>query len=144
MTYRVPEYTRTGETALNRSVKYSDGTLISGNGKGNLDAGTPGIDSYYTGMHWTKSVCQVCGTINAVDGPGEYEFNKNVYCLNTCDHNFYLDFDNTTYEPRDDYYHTTILKKGQYCQFCKGTFARATTKKEEHDFEKGHRRAGRQ
>ena len=47
----------------------------------------------------SKSVCQTCGTINSVDGPGDYDFNKNVYCLNPCDHNFFLDFDNTTYEP---------------------------------------------
>ena len=32
LTYRVPEYTRSGETALNRGVKYSDGTLIDGSG----------------------------------------------------------------------------------------------------------------
>ena len=29
-TYRVPEYTKTGETALNRGVMYSDGTCIDG------------------------------------------------------------------------------------------------------------------
>lgn len=67
LTYRVPEYTKSGETALNRGVKYSDGTLISGNGTGNLDDGTPGIDAYYTGYQWTKSVCQTCGTMNSVE-----------------------------------------------------------------------------
>ena len=55
LTYRVPEYTKSGETALNRGVKYSDGTLISGNGTGNLDDGTPGIDAYYTGYHWSAT-----------------------------------------------------------------------------------------
>ena len=30
ISYRVPEYTRTGETAYNRGVYYSDGTLIDG------------------------------------------------------------------------------------------------------------------
>lgn len=134
MTYRVPEYTKTGETALNRNVRYSDGTCIDGISKGNLDSGTPGVDSYYTGMHWTKSVCQTCGTINSVDGPGDYDFNKNVYCLNPCDHNFFLDFDNTTYEPYDEHYHTTTLKAGKYCQFCKGTKERGTVKHEAHDF----------
>lgn len=49
ITYRVPEYTKSGETALNRGVKYSDGTLIDGFGTGNLDDGTPGIDAFYTG-----------------------------------------------------------------------------------------------
>ena len=30
LTYRVPEYTRSGETALNRDVRWSDGTKIDG------------------------------------------------------------------------------------------------------------------
>lgn len=55
LTYRVPEYTKSGETALNRGVKFSDGTLIDGNGKGNLDDGTPGIDAYYTGYQWSAT-----------------------------------------------------------------------------------------
>ncbi|MCR4693533.1 MAG: S-layer homology domain-containing protein [Firmicutes bacterium] len=134
MAYRVPEYTKSGQTALNRNVKYSDGTCFDGVTKGNLDSGTPGVDAYYTGYHFTKSVCQSCGTINAIDGPGAYDFNKNVYTLNSCDHSFFLDFDNTTYEPYNSTYHTTTLKKGQYCQFCKGTFARATEKREAHNF----------
>ena len=135
LTYRVPEYTRSGETALNRGVMFSDGTLIDGSGTGNLDDGTPGVDAYYTGYHWTKSVCQNCGTINAVDGTDCYSFGKNVYSLNACDHNFFLDFDNTTYEPYSSKYHTTTLKAGEYCQFCKGTFARATEKQEVHSFD---------
>ena len=133
--YRVPEYTKTGETALNRGVKFSDGTLIDGEGKGNLDDGTPGVDAYYTGYHWTKSVCQTCGTINAIEGPGEYNFNNNVYGLNSCDHNFFLDFDNTTYEYFNDEYHITTLKRGEYCKFCKGTFARASEGEEKHHFD---------
>lgn len=135
LTYRVPEYTRSGETALNRGVMFSDGTLIDGSGTGNLDDGTPGVDAYYTGYHLTKSVCQNCGTINAVDGTDCYSFGKNVYSLNACDHNFFLDFDNTTYEPYSSKYHTTTLKAGEYCQFCKGTFARATEKQEVHSFD---------
>ena len=134
MIYRVPEYTKSGQTALNHSVKYSDGTCIDGVSRGNLDDGLPGVDSYYTGYHFTKSVCQNCGTINAIDGPGAYDFNRNVYTLNSCDHSFFLDFDNTTYEPYNGTYHTTTLKKGQYCQFCKGTYARAAEKREPHDF----------
>ena len=55
LTYRVPEYTRSGETALNRGVMFSDGTLIDGDGRGNLDDGTPGVDSYYTGYHWSAT-----------------------------------------------------------------------------------------
>ena len=53
--YRVPEYTKTGETAANRGVAYSDGTLIGGSGKGNLDSGLPGVDAYYTGYHWSAT-----------------------------------------------------------------------------------------
>ena len=122
LTYRVPEYTKSGQTALNRDVMYSDGTKIDGNGRGNLDDGTPGVDAYYTGYHWTKSVCQTCGTINAGDGLSSYSFNNNVYGLNPCDHNFYLEFDNTTHEHYDEDYHLTTLKRGEYCKFCKGTY----------------------
>ena len=134
LTYRVPEYTKTGETALNRGVRYSDGTCIDGVSKGNLDNGTPGIDAYYTGYHFTKVVCQTCGTINSGDGPTDYNFNNNVYSLNSCDHNFFLDFDATTYEPYDESRHLTTLKRGEYCKFCKGTFARASRGLESHDF----------
>ncbi len=133
-TYRVPEYTRSGETALNRGVKWSDGTCIDGSSRGNLDSGVPGKTSFYTGYHFTKSVCNVCGTMNSVDGPGSYGYNNNVYGLNSCDANFFLDYDNTTYEPYDDYYHYTTLKKGSYCQYCRGTYALATQKKQAHDF----------
>ena len=134
LTYRVPEYTRSGETALNRGVKYSDGTLIDGEGTGNLDDGTPGVDAFFTGYHWTKSVCQTCGTLNSVDGEDAYSFNKNVYLLYPCDNNFFFDFDNTEYEPYNETYHTTVLKKGQYCQFCKGTQARASESQQRHNF----------
>ncbi len=134
ITYRVPEYTKSGETALNRGVKYSDGTLIDGEGTGNLDDGTPGVDAFFTGYHWTKSVCQTCGTMNSIEGPDIYNFNKNVYSLYSCDNNFFVDFDNTTYEPYNDTYHTTTLKKGKYCQFCKGTQARANESQERHNF----------
>ena len=134
LTYRVPEYTKTGETALNRGVRYSDGTCIDGVSKGNLDNGSPGVDAYYTGYHFTKVVCQTCGTINSGDGPTDYNFNNNVYSLNSCDHNFFLDFDATTYEPYDESRHLTTLKRGEYCKFCKGTFARASRGLESHDF----------
>ena len=134
LTYRVPEYTRSGETALNRDVQYSDGTKIDGEGRGNLDDGTPGVDAYYTGYHWTKAVCQTCGTINPGSGYLHYGFNNNVYGLYPCDNNFYLQFDNTTYENYDEDYHLTTLKRGEYCKFCKGTYARATRGLEEHNF----------
>ena len=132
ISYRVPEYTKSGETALNRGVWYSDGTCSDDVSKGNLNDGYPGVDAYYTGSHWTKAICQICGTLNPSD-MGAYCFNKNVYSLNPCDHSFYIDFDNTTYSQYDEHQHTTLLKKGEYCQFCKGTYARATTKKEVHN-----------
>ena len=134
ISYRVPEYTRTGETALNRGVRYSDGTCFDGKSHGNLDDGRPGIDAYYTGSHWTKAICQICGTLNPSDGVNDYNFNRNVYSLNQCDNNFFLDFDNTTYNPYNSSYHTTLLKAGRYCQFCKGTKAKATSQREYHDF----------
>ena len=134
ISYRVPEYTRTGETALNRGVRYSDGTCFDGKSHGNLDDGRPGIDAYYTGSHWTKAICQICGTLNPSDGVTDYNFNRNVYSLNPCDNNFFLDFDNTTYTPYNSSYHTTLLKAGRYCQFCKGTKAKATSQREYHDF----------
>ena len=134
LTYRVPEYTRSGETALNRDVMFSDGTKIDGVNKGNLDDGTPGVDAYYTACHWNKIVCQTCGTINSTVGYANYGFNKNVYILNACDNNFYLQFDNTTHEHYDKEHHMTTLKRGEYCKFCKGTYARATKCLEEHNF----------
>lgn len=134
ITYRVPEYTKSGETALNRGVKYSDGTLIDGIGKGNLDDGTPGVDAYYTGYHFTKSVCQNCGTINTTNNPDSYHFNRNVYMLNSCDSSFFLEFDATTYQPYSDTQHRISLKRGEYCKFCKGTYARATLSLERHSY----------
>lgn len=134
LTYRTPEYTKSGSTALNRGVKYSDGTMVDGETVGNLDNGRPNQDATYTTYHWTKSVCQTCGTINSIDGENDYAFSRNVYGLNSCDHNFFLDFDNTTYEPYSSTKHTTILKRGKYCQFCKGTQARATQSLENHHF----------
>ena len=133
MTYRVPEYTRSGETAMNHDVFYSDGANKTGSSYGNTDSGTPGVNAYYTGYHLTKTVCQNCGTINPLDT--EYSFNKNIYVLNPCNNSFFIDFDNTTYEPYDEHQHTTVLKKGEYCQFCKGTYARATSKREAHNLD---------
>lgn len=135
ISYRVPEYTRTGETALNRGVYYSDGTCMDGKSKGNLDDGTPGVDAFYTGSHWTKSVCQNCGTINSVDGINAYSCGKDVYSLNPCDSNFFLDFDSTEYTPYSSTKHKTSLKKGKYCQFCKGTRETAAIDYENHNFD---------
>ncbi len=134
LTYRVPEYTRSGETALNRDVMYSDGTKIGGEGTGNTDSGTPGVDASYTGYHYTKSVCQLCGTINSVNGISQYDFNNNVYKLHACDNNFFVEFDATTHEQYNEDYHLTTFKQGEYCQFCKGTYAVGVKEREEHNF----------
>lgn len=136
MIYRVPEYTKSGETALNHGVRYSDGTCIDGVTKGNTDSGTPGVNATFTGYHYTKSVCQNCGTINSSISNTEYEFNKNVYRLNPCDSDFFVEFDNTTHKEYNDRQHTTILKKGEYCQFCKGTFAQAISNRENHSLKR--------
>lgn len=107
---------------------------MDGKSKGNLDDGTPGVDAFYTGSHWTKSVCQNCGTINSVDGINAYSCGKDVYSLNPCDSNFFLDFDSTEYTPYSSTKHKTSLKKGKYCQFCKGTRETAAIDYENHDF----------
>ena len=104
ISYRVPEYTKSSETALNRGGWYSDGTCSDNISKGNLNDGYPGVDAYYTGSHWTKAICQICGTLNPSDMEA-YGFNKNVYTLNPCDHSFYIDFDNTTCSQYDEHQH---------------------------------------
>ena len=87
LTYRVPEYTKSGQTAMNHGVKWSDGYDLEGKKKVTrtvvLRAWTQAIRGIIT-----QSLCQTCGTINSVDGSGAYNFNNNVYGLNSCDHNF--------------------------------------------------------
>lgn len=83
--WRVPEYTRSGETALNRNVKYSNGMCIDEVTVGSLDAGVPGENAYYTGYHWTKSVCSRCGDWNSNETNGApYAWDKNIYVLHDC------------------------------------------------------------
>lgn len=50
--FRVPEYTCNGQPALSRNVKYSDGTMVDGVGKGDTMDGIPGKDATYTGYHY--------------------------------------------------------------------------------------------
>ena len=82
--WRVPEYTRDGASALMRNVQFSDGTTVDGSGTGAVNDGTPGVDAYYTGFHWTKSSCNMCGSFNANHDSGDYCFSKNVYKLYDC------------------------------------------------------------
>lgn len=53
--FRVPEYTRDGQTAMSRNVKYSDGTMVDGVGKGDTMDGIPGKDATYTGYHYARA-----------------------------------------------------------------------------------------
>ena len=134
--FRVPEYTRNGETALTRNVKYSDGTCLDGESKGDLLDGTPGQDATYTGYHWTKAVCEVCGTINSNMGATSYACNKNVYWLYDCAADFFEELPETqTVEQADSTYHRIITTSGGYCAFCYGTYKEESSTLERHHME---------
>ena len=133
--WRVPEYTRSGETALNRNVKYSNGMCIDEVTVGSLDAGVPGENAYYTGYHWTKSVCSRCGDWNSNETNGApYAWDKNIYVLHDCAAKFYLDLPETvTHEYVDSKYHRTVTKGGTCCCFCYGTNYEKSSVLERHD-----------
>ena len=133
--WRVPEYTRSGETALNRNVKYSNGMCIDEVTVGSLDAGVPGENAYYTGYHWTKSVCSRCGDWNSNETNGApYAWDKNIYVLHDCAAKFYLGLPETvTHEYVDSKYHRTVTKGGIYCCFCYGTNYEKSSVLERHD-----------
>ena len=137
--WRVPEYTRSGETALNRNVKYSNGMCIDEVTVGSLDAGVPGENAYYTGYHWTKSVCSRCGDWNSNETNGApYAWDKNIYVLHDCAAKFYMDLPETvTHEYVDSKYHRTVAKGGTYCYFCYGTNYEKSSVLERHDMETG-------
>lgn len=131
--WRVPEYTRDGKTALTRNVIYSDGTMVGGEGKGSILDGTPGQNAYYTGYHWTKAMCDTCGTMNSNGKIGGYGFGRNVYNLYDCAPEFMEELDKTvSYEYTDDTYHTVTTKGGSYCCFCYGTIYENSSKLERH------------
>lgn len=132
--FRTPEYTRNGQSALLRNIKYSDGTMIDGEGKGNVNDGTPGKDAYYTGFHWTKAVCENCGTINSNMGADDYSYARNVYWLYDCAAEFMEDLDESvSYEYADDAHHTKTVTGGTYCCFCYGTHHTGKSSLERHD-----------
>ena len=135
--WRVPEYTRSGETAMNRNVKYSNGMCIDEKTVGSLDAGVPGENAYYTGYHWTKSVCSRCGDWNSNETNGApYAWDKNIYVLHDCAAKFNLNLPETvTHEYVDSKYHRTITKGGTYCSFCYGTNYEKVSTLERHDME---------
>lgn len=134
--FRTAEYTRDGVSALSCNVLYSDGTMIDGEGKGNVNDGTPGVDAYYTGYHWTKAVCNTCGTLNSNGGKDAYNYNRNVYKLYDCAAEFMEDLDETvSYAYADDTYHTKNVIGGSYCCFCYGTHHTETNTLERHALE---------
>ena len=134
--YRTPEYTRDGRTAYNRGVKYSDGTLIDGEGHGNVNDGTPGVDAYYTGYHWTKATCETCGTLNSNMGGSGYAYGRNVYWLYDCAAEFTETLpDSVSYEYADSRYHTKTTSGGTYCCFCYGTNHETSSTLERHDLD---------
>ena len=132
--WRTPEYTKDGQTALTRNVRYSDGTLIGGSGTGTILDGTPGVNATYTGYHWTKACCETCGTMNANMGVSDYCFSKNVYWLYDCATAFTEQLDDVvTYEYADATYHKKIVDGGNYCEFCYGTRHTHSETLEPHD-----------
>ncbi len=134
--YRVPEYTRSGQTARNNNVSYSDGTSDDGTQKGNVDTGLPGSDSIYTGYHWAKAVCNTCGTINGNFDQIRYGHNKNVYYLYDCAGNFTEEFElSSEIEQVDDTYHKHMTENGKYCGFCYGTRSTVASSLERHNFD---------
>ena len=111
LAFRVPEYTKNGQSALSRNVKYSDGTMVGGNGKGDTMDGVPGKNATYTGYHYTKAVCETCGGINTNMATTDYGYLKNVYWLYDCAAEFMQKLDETvTYEYADDTYHTVTTE----------------------------------
>ena len=132
--YRTPEYSRDGASALSRNVMYSDGTKVDETGKGYILDGTPNVDARYTGYHWTKAVCETCGTINSNMGAYSYIFRKNIYRLNDCATEFFQDIPEVvSYEYTDNRYHNKTTAGGEYCIFCFGTYKAVTSKLERHD-----------
>ncbi len=133
--FRTPEYTRDGQTAMNRNVKYSDGTMVGGSGTGTILDGVPGQNASYTGYHWTKAVCETCGTVNSSNMRiNDYGFGKNVYWLYDCDSKFMQELpEQKTYEYVDSTYHKVTTTGGEYCAFCYGTNHTKSSVLERHD-----------
>ena len=46
--------------------------MVDGEGTGSILDGDPGIDAFYTGYHWTKSMCDNSGVMNANGGTSHY------------------------------------------------------------------------
>lgn len=136
LAFRTPEYTRDGQTAMTRNVRYSDGTMIGGEDKGSILDGVPGKDAYYTGYHWTKAVCETCGGINTNMSKTDYCYQNNVYWLYDCASNFFEELPETkTVEQSDSSYHRVTITNGEYCGFCYGTYKETSSSLERHNME---------
>lgn len=136
LAFRTPEYTRDSQTALSRNVKYSDGTMVDGEGQGSILDGVPGQDAYYTGYHWTKAVCETCGGINTNMAKTDYGYLKNVYWLYDCANNFFEALpDSETIEQVDSEYHRVTTTSGEYCGFCYGTYKESSSSLGRHHME---------
>ena len=136
LAFRTPEYTRDGQTAMTRNVRYSDGTMIGGEDKGSILDGVPGKDAYYTGYHWTKAVCETCGGINTNMSKTDYCYQNNVYWLYDCASNFFEELPETkTVEQSDSSYHRVTITSGEYCGFCYGTYKETSSSLERHNME---------
>ena len=136
LAFRTPEYTRDSQTALSRNVKYSDGTMVDGEGQGSILDGVPGQDAYYTGYHWTKAVCETCGGINTNMAKTDHGYLKNVYWLYDCANNFFEALpDSETIEQVDSEYHRVTTTSGEYCGFCYGTYKESSSSLERHHME---------
>ena len=135
--WRTPEYTRDGNSDLTRNVKYSDGTMVDGVTKGNVNGGKPGVNAYYTQHHWTKAACSQCGNFNSQMDNTEYCFNKNVYWLYDCAAEFMQDLDEkVSYEYADSQYHKITVEGGKYCAFCYGTIHNKNSRLVPHNLAK--------
>ena len=101
---------------MNRNVKYSDGTMVGGSGTGTILDGVPGQNASYTGYHWTKAVCEICGTVNSNMSINDYGFGKNVYWLYDCDSKFMQELpEQKNYDYVDSTYHKVTTTGGEYC-----------------------------
>ena len=135
--WRAPEYTRDGNSDLTRNVKYSDGTMVDGVTKGNVNSGKPGVNAYYAQHHWTKAVCSQCGNFNTQMDYDEYCFKKNIYWLYDCAAEFMQNLDEqVSFEYVDSQYHKETREGGKYCAFCYGTLHNKSSRLVPHNMTK--------
>ncbi|MBR2736234.1 MAG: S-layer homology domain-containing protein [Firmicutes bacterium] len=130
--FRTPEYTKDGVSAADKDIMYSDGTKSDGKTEGIIREGT-----VYTGYHWTKSVCNECGSLNSNTSSDKYAYGRNVYTLYDCAEEFMKPLEEKricTYESST--HHRITESSGSYCGFCYGTVKSESSRLEEHKFRK--------